>query len=159
ACADTSVLGNALERGVGFSRQRTEDLLALEVVLAGGRQLRVGGFWDAPGQAPRTFHYRHGIGPDLLPVFCQSNLGVITAGVVALVPRPECMRVFRAAFSGPELDQALGLLQKFHRDGLLNNVSRVCNGIPREASGPGGAAGEYVFYGAFSGRKAVAERV
>jgi 4-cresol dehydrogenase (hydroxylating) len=157
ACADTSILGNALERGVGFARQRTDDLVALEVVLASGEQVRVGSFWGAPGAAAPIFHYRHGIGPDLLPLFCQSNLGVVTAGVVALLPRPECVRVFQASFPGAVLDRALGLLRDLHADGLLNNVSRAYSaGGP--SSGPG--AGEaFLFAGAYSGRRGVADAV
>jgi 4-cresol dehydrogenase (hydroxylating) len=164
ACADTSVLGNALERGVGYLRQRTEDLLALEVILAGGTQIRVGGFWDAPipGPAARAFHYRHGIGPDLLPLFCQSNLGVVTAGVVALVPRPECVRVFQATVPAPALDRALEVLRTLHRDGLLNAVSRVWNAaaLPPSPAAPGpGAEDSFLFAGAFLGRRPVADTV
>ncbi len=156
ACAATSVLGNALERGVGFARQRTEDLLALEVVLPNGEQIRVGSFWDASGPAPPTFHYRHGIGPDLVPLFCQSNLGIVTAAVVALLPRPECVRVFRATFPEAALDGALDVFRRLHRDGLLNNVSRVYEAPAPQADVPGK---RFLFYGAFSGVRAVADAV
>lgn len=149
ACADTSVLGNALERGVGFTRQRTEDLRALEVVLASGEQIRVGSFWGAPGSATSTFHYRHGIGPDLLPLFCQSNLGVVTAAAVALVPRPECIRVFHVTAPEPALDRGLLFLRRLHRDGLVNNVSRIYD--------PPEAGAGHLLCAAFSGRRAVAD--
>jgi 4-cresol dehydrogenase (hydroxylating) len=158
SCADTSVLGNALDRGIGFARQRTGDLLALEVVLANGEQIRVGGFWHAPGDAPRTFHYRHGIGPDLLPLFCQSNLGVVTAGVVSLLPRPESVRVFQGRFPEAALDRTLELLRELHRDGLLNNVSKIYNAAAMETYGLGGGEG-YLFTGAFSGRSSIADAV
>jgi 4-cresol dehydrogenase (hydroxylating) flavoprotein subunit len=154
--ANTSVLGNALERGVGFTRQRTEDLLALEVVLASGAQIRVGGFWDAPGPPSREFFYRHGIGPDLLPLFSQSNLGIVTAGVVALLPRPECVRIFLATFPEPVLGRALDLLRKLHHQGLLNSTSRVYNAesIPTCRAEDG-----FLFAGAFRGRRGVADAV
>jgi 4-cresol dehydrogenase (hydroxylating) len=159
SCADSSILGNALERGVGFTRQRTEDLLALEVVLASGEQVRVGSYWGAPGSAPSSFHYRHGVGPDLLPLFCQSNLGIVTAGVVALLPRPECLRVFQATIPETMLDQALEGLRKLHRDGLLNNVSKVYNATAMRAYGLGSGAGGFLFSGAYSGRRQIADAV
>ena len=46
SCANTSVIGNALDRGVGFHRQRSDDLAALEVVVGNGDLLRVGAFWN-----------------------------------------------------------------------------------------------------------------
>src|SRR5690606_6189079 len=77
SCAATSVLGNALDRGVGNLRQRTDDLLGLEVVTGSGSLIRCGSFWSKRDEA---FYYRHGVGPDLVPLFCQSNLGIVTAG-------------------------------------------------------------------------------
>src|SRR5690606_5641313 len=83
SCAATSVLGNARDRGVGNLRQRTDDLLGLEVVTGSGEVIRCGSFWSKRDAA---FYYRHGVGPDLVPLFCQSNLGVVTAGIIELVP-------------------------------------------------------------------------
>jgi 4-cresol dehydrogenase (hydroxylating) len=83
-----SVLGNALERGVGMLGQRHRDVRALEVVTATGRVVRTG-FWhawdDALGSCPH--HFPEGIGPDLTGLFIQSNLGVVTRMVVGLSPK------------------------------------------------------------------------
>src|SRR6218665_1220408 len=91
----TSVIGNALERGVGIRRQRTEDLLGLAIVLSDGEFARLG---RRPGQNRRTAANPYGLGPSLLHLFTQSNLGIVAAAVVSLLPRPESQRVPRLKF-------------------------------------------------------------
>jgi len=92
----TSVVGNALDRGVGLHRQRTHDVLGLEVVLADGTVVHVGR-WPGPHIAPAP--YAHQVGPGLTDLFVQSGLGVVTAAAVRLIPRPQTHRVVRLAFA------------------------------------------------------------
>jgi 4-cresol dehydrogenase (hydroxylating) len=82
-----SVIGNALERGIGYSGQRHLDLLDLEVVLPTGEIVRSS---RLPAHAA-TAAYLGGLGPDPTGLFCQSNFGVITAATIALHRRPEVM--------------------------------------------------------------------
>ena len=79
-----SVLGNALERGIGYSGQRHLDLLDLELVLPTGSIARTSRFH--PGFARSA--YLGGLGPDPTGLFCQSNFGVITSATLALHRRP-----------------------------------------------------------------------
>jgi 4-cresol dehydrogenase (hydroxylating) flavoprotein subunit len=83
----TSVIGNALERGIGYSGQRHLDLLDLEVVLPTGELVRTSRF-STHSQAAA---YLGGLGPDPTGLFFQSNFGVVTAATVALQRRPEVM--------------------------------------------------------------------
>ena len=82
-----SIIGNALERGIGYSGQRHLDLLDLEVVLPTGEVART--------SRCKAFSlkgaYLGGLGPDPTGLFCQSNFGVVTAATVALHRRPEVM--------------------------------------------------------------------
>ena len=82
-----SIIGNALERGVGYSGQRHLDLLDLEVVLPTGKVARTSRF-EAPSQ---NAAYLGGLGPDPTGLFCQSSFGVITSATIALHRRPEVM--------------------------------------------------------------------
>lgn len=82
-----SVIGNALERGIGYSGQRHLDLLDLEVVLPSGEIARTSRY-KASTQVPT---YLGGLGPDPSGLFCQSNFGVVTAATIALHRRPEVM--------------------------------------------------------------------
>ncbi|MCE9612985.1 MAG: FAD-binding oxidoreductase [Lentisphaerae bacterium] len=84
---NTSLIGNTLERGIGYFATRADTLTAMEVVLGNGRLLRTG-FGHIDGA--KTAHiYRHGIGPDLSGLFSQSNYGVVTSAGVPLLPKRE----------------------------------------------------------------------
>jgi 4-cresol dehydrogenase (hydroxylating) len=82
-----SVIGNALERGIGYSGQRHLDLLDLEVVLPTGELVRTSRF-STRSQAAT---YLGGLGPDPTGLFFQSNFGVVTAATISLQRRPEVM--------------------------------------------------------------------
>ncbi|MBF6169851.1 FAD-binding oxidoreductase [Nocardia blacklockiae] len=100
-CADASIVGNTLERGDGTIRSRTEDLLGLEVVLGTGEIITTGGL-DRNGTRPGCT-----AGPDLTRAFVQSNLGVVTAMAVGLIPRPEAATVVHATFDRSVLGDAV----------------------------------------------------
>ena len=85
---NTSLIGNALDRGVGYFASRAENLSGLEVVLGNGRVLRTG-FGHYAG-AINTHAYRHGVGPSLDGLFFQSGFGIVTAAGMELIPRAEC---------------------------------------------------------------------
>ncbi|WP_223830513.1 FAD-binding oxidoreductase [Nocardiopsis quinghaiensis] len=119
--AHTSVLGNALDRGVGLRRQRTHDLAGLEVVLPGGEVTRVG-WW--PGDrvgAPNP----HGLGPSLLHLFTQSDLGIAVAGAVRLPVRPEVQHVLRLTFGAADLAPAVDAFRRWQGQGLLQGILKI----------------------------------
>jgi len=120
--AETSFLGNAIDRGVGLRHQRTEDLLGLEIVLANGTLHRVG-WW--PEQGKNSALYSHGIGPSLVQLFSQSNLGVITGGVIRLLNRPEKSRVAYISFAPENLDYAINTFQRWSAQGLIHGVLKI----------------------------------
>lgn len=137
--ARTSVLGNALERGVTLRGQRVEDLVGLEVVLADGARVRVG-WW--PAETERTAVYPHGRGPGLLQLFAQSNLGIVTAGVVKLRPRPESLRVIRLTFRPDRLGEFCALARYWVAQGLTSGVPKVFD--PAAAVDYGAADGVFM---------------
>lgn len=125
SCAHTSVLGNAMDRGVGFERQRAEDLVGLEVVTATGKRVRMGSFWNVTDKP--TFHFRHGVGPNLLQTFVQSNFGVATAAAIALVPTPELRELVVIDFGRDNLGPAMTVLSGIYRDKLMTTVAKIYN--------------------------------
>ncbi len=84
--ADTSLIGNAMERGIGYLGLRVDETWNLEVVLGTGEILRTG-FGHVTDSCLGPL-YRHGIGPSLDGLFFQSNFGIVTAATVALYPVP-----------------------------------------------------------------------
>jgi 4-cresol dehydrogenase (hydroxylating) len=81
--AETSILGNALDRGIAHHGPRAEQISGLEVVLGTGELIRTGS-----GHFPQSrtkYLYRHGIGPSLDGLFCQSNFGIVTRAAIRLL--------------------------------------------------------------------------
>ncbi|WP_181384439.1 FAD-binding oxidoreductase [Streptomyces sp. NWU49] len=120
--AHTSVVGNAMDRGVGLRRQRCDDIIGLEVVLADGTEIQVGAWPD--DDTPRA-PYPHGLGPGLVPLFLQSNLGVVTAAVVKLLPRPEQTRMVTVRFAAEDLEPAVDELRHLYTRGLAHGVLKI----------------------------------
>jgi 4-cresol dehydrogenase (hydroxylating) flavoprotein subunit len=84
---DTSIVGNILDRGTGYLGQRTQNLLAMEIVLGNQQIVRTGfgRFYESlPAAHP---FYAHGVGPDLNQFFTQANYGIVTSVAISLVPR------------------------------------------------------------------------
>lgn len=141
SASSTSIVGNALERGVGFRAQRVDDLLGLEVVLPDGDLVRVG-WWPDPARP--TPAYPHGLGPGLLPLFLQSDLGIVTGAVVRLLPRPERQRVVRVRFPGDRLAAAVDAIRGWLVAGLVDAVPKLYDDAATTRYGGAAADGEFV---------------
>ncbi|MEV0628878.1 FAD-binding oxidoreductase [Nonomuraea wenchangensis] len=111
SCADTSVVGNALDRGDGTFRSRVHDVAGLEAVLADGSVVTTGGL-DPAGR----YHGRVA-GPDLTAAFVQHNLGIVTAMAIALVPRPESIGMVYGRLPRHQAAVALEAVAGFVRRG------------------------------------------
>ena len=86
-----SVIGNALDHGVGYTmnpyRDHWDGHCGLEVVTGGGELVRTG-MGALPGS--KTWqHFKYGFGPHIDGMFSQSNFGVVTKMGVWLMPEPE----------------------------------------------------------------------
>jgi 4-cresol dehydrogenase (hydroxylating) len=86
-----SVIGNALDHGVGYTmnpyRDHWDAHCGLEVVTGGGELVRTG--MGALPNAKTWQHFKYGFGPHLDGMFSQSNFGVVTKMGVWLMPEPE----------------------------------------------------------------------
>jgi 4-cresol dehydrogenase (hydroxylating) len=84
---DSSIIGNALERGVGYFTSRAEEILGLEVVLGNGNIIRTG-FSHLP-DAKAKYLFKNGIGPSLDGLFFQSNFGIVTKAGINLLRKTD----------------------------------------------------------------------
>jgi 4-cresol dehydrogenase (hydroxylating) len=121
-----SVVGNALDRGVGYTTygEHTAKICGMEVVLPTGELMRTG--MGAMDGSPNWNLYRYGFGPAWDQMFVQSNYGVVTKAGIWLMPAPESMVGLDI-----ELDQvddlgwAVDLIAAIRRDGLLQQAPSI----------------------------------
>jgi 4-cresol dehydrogenase (hydroxylating) len=123
-----SVLGNALDRGVGVTThgEHFASLCGLEVVLGNGNVIRTGGYPD--GKEGTRYTYKWGIGPYVEGLFSQANFGVVTHGGIWLMPQPETHLMF--GFTMRDESQIVPLLNALRRlalDGVIPDKIRVTN--------------------------------
>lgn len=107
-----SLIGNALEHGVGQTLGRYRDHFeahcGMEVVTGEGDMLRTG-MGALPGSETWQ-EYRNGFGPVIDGIFSQSNFGIVTKMGFWLMPEPETyswidVNVYRYEDFGPLVDK------------------------------------------------------
>ena len=124
---DTSILGNGLDRGVGYFGPRKEDLFGLEVVCGSGQLLRTG-FRRLGERSPLAFSHPYGLGPILDGLFFQGNFGIVTSACFRLVPRPPCEVALSLALRDTEnLPAFIDAIARMKRDGLIGSVTHIGN--------------------------------
>lgn len=124
--SQTSLVGNLVERGVGYFASRADEGSGFEVVLGGGDVLHTG-YGHYP-DCVTTHLYRHGLGPSLDGLFVQGNFGIVTRLGIPLTVRPKadaavvCNAADEAALA--ELVDGLGELI---RGGVIHAVAHIGN--------------------------------
>jgi 4-cresol dehydrogenase (hydroxylating) len=142
-----SVLGNALDRGLGYSPlgDNAAALCGLEVVLPDGEIVRTG--MGAMSGSTGWRHYPYGFGPSWDQMFVQSNFGVVTQAGVWLLPEPPASLKAKVSLRRPEdLAWAVDELSQLrmrnvieHNLTLGNHMHDACVMTQREQwyTGPG----------------------
>ena len=125
---DASMLGNALERGNGYSpyAEHCDHLCAIEAVLADGSMIRTGfGAFEGAVAAPA---YKWGLGPSLDGLFFQSNLAIIVRTTMWLFPKPESFQAFFFSVKEPQqIAEVVDALAPLRLDGVLNSAVHIGN--------------------------------
>lgn len=122
-----SVLGNALERGIGETPYGDHfgNLCGLEVVLPDGELVNIGG----SRQGLKTWHtHKWGVGPYLEGLFTQSNLGIVTQAGIWLMPQPEAYNSFVYEIDDARhLPKVLDCFRKLALSGVVNTKLHMIN--------------------------------
>lgn len=127
SAADSSLLGNALDRGVGYLGPRMDDVFALEVVLGTGEVLHTG-FRRLGEDSPLAHSHPHGLGPVPDGLFFQGNFGIVTSACFRLHRRrPVELALSLGLQDATRLAEFLDRLVALKRDGLLTSVTHVGN--------------------------------
>ncbi|KAK6948854.1 hypothetical protein Daesc_008925 [Daldinia eschscholtzii] len=115
-----SVIGNALDRGLGFipTGVHYENIAGMEVVLADGDIVRTGQF--AMSNSPSAHITKLTFGPSIDGLFLQSNLGIVTKMGINLTPQPQAYMA--CSFDVPEFEHIETIVDVFgelRRNGTL----------------------------------------
>lgn len=125
---ETSIIGNALDRGVGYFGPRRDDLFGLEVVTGTGEVLHTG-FRRLGADSPLAATHPFGLGPMLDGLFFQGNFGIVTSACFRLLPRQPSEVVLSFALRDPQLLAAfIDALAEAKRSALLTSVAHIGNG-------------------------------
>ena len=131
---DTSIIGNSLDRGVGYLGPRCEDLFGLEVVLGTGQVIQTG-FRRLGEGSPLAHCHPHGLGPMLDGLFFQSNMGIVTSACFRLVPRRPVQVALSMRLRQPQsLAAFIDELSVMKREGLLPTVAHVGNRLRTQST-------------------------
>ena len=84
---DTSIIGNALDGGIGYFGSRRDDLFGFEVVLPDGEMLHTG-MRSTDDAGPLALLQKYGPGPSLDGLFYQSRAGIVVSACTHLKVRP-----------------------------------------------------------------------
>lgn len=117
---ESSIVGNALDRGdaLGPGGERAESCCALKVLLGTGEVITTGygSFGDSELQALA----KHGLGPALQGLFCQSNFGIVLEATFYLQRFPAYFQPFIGFIQNEEqLEQLTPELRNLHQTGVL----------------------------------------
>lgn len=131
---DTSILGNALDRGVGYFGPRREDVFGLEIVTGRGELLKTG-FRRLGEESPLAHTHPYGLGPMLDGLFFQGNFGVVTSACFKLMPKHQhSVAVSLALRDAAQLGRFIDGLAMLKRLGVMTGVTHVGNQARTQAS-------------------------
>lgn len=122
---ETSIIGNALERGVSYQALRTQNVAYIEVLLATGETIRTGFGEYAQSQVKAL--YQHGVGPSLDQLFFQSNLGIVTKMAYQLSPRPDRQYMITIPFSNSQLSEVIEKVRYLRQQKVFSSVWHIAS--------------------------------
>jgi len=125
---ETSILGNALERGIAYNSQRVESIIRLEVMDKEGAIFSTGlnHFKDSAFELKNLYPYN--IGPDLRGLFFQSNLGIVIGATVKLLKKHVNLHTIQLNFYH-EIDmyQAMNIFKKLCEENIIQGIPHLPN--------------------------------
>jgi len=131
---ETSIIGNSLDRGVGYLGPRREDLFGLEVVTGTGELLQTG-FRRLGESSPLAHTHPYGLGPMLDGLFFQGNFGIVTSACFRLLPRaPRQVAVSLSLRRAEDLGRLIDELALLKREGVMGSVTHIGNKARTHAS-------------------------
>jgi len=124
--SETSLIGNAMDRGVGYFDSRAHGISDMEVVLGNGQMIRTG--FSHYNNAQTSNLYPYGVGPSLDGLFPQANFGIVTAACIDLMPKPDNhMSAIIKIDAEEKLPVLIDALVSLRSRGVIATVAHVGN--------------------------------
>jgi len=124
--SDTSLIGNAMDRGVGYFDSRAHGISNMQIVLGNGQCIQTG-FGHFPNAATANL-YRHGVGPSLDGLFPQGNFGIVTSACIDLMPKPDAhMAAIIKIDAAEKLPELIDALTSLRSRGIISTIAHVGN--------------------------------
>lgn len=123
-----SVLGNYVTRGFGHTKagDHADFIAGMEVVLPDGSFVKTG--HAGVQNASNIGVHKHGVGPSLEGMFCQSNLGIVTAIYIQLLPAQKyTYKYFIKVKSTQRFLKAIDILTPLKLNGTLQSQMHCGN--------------------------------
>ncbi|WP_436514650.1 FAD-binding oxidoreductase [Ekhidna sp. To15] len=120
--AHSSILANAIERGSGKNGHRANDIRELKIMGATGDEFMTG--FGAFANKQKPSFYKYGLGPDLTHLFTQSNMGIVTEGVINLMPRQD-FELFLTRIPEAKLGIFLEVFAGLVRKGIIGHSLEI----------------------------------
>ena len=124
--SDTSLIGNAMDRGVGYFDSRAHGISNMHLVLGNGESIQTG--FGHFSNAKTANLYKHGIGPSLDGIFPQGNFGIVTSACIDLMPKPEThMAAIIKIDAEEKLPKLIEALVSLRSRGIITTIAHVGN--------------------------------
>ncbi len=127
---DSSVVGNALERGIGTGiyADRFNTVCGMEILLPNGNIIKSGFENDKDNIIGKM--YKYGVGPYIDGLFTQSNLGIVTKLTLWLNPTPSFFDfIFYKVNNKEKLKPLIDLLQSLLFTNTIRPTITVYNDV------------------------------
>jgi len=123
-----SVLANSIERGFGHTSygDHFDQISGMVVVLADGSLVKTG--HAGCNNAANVGVHKHGLGPYIDGIFSQSNMGIVTAIYLRVMPAKKYLyNFFIKLKSDQDFSQAIEQLRPLKLNGTLNSQIHCAN--------------------------------
>ncbi len=126
APAETSIIGNIMERGVAYNSLRFEKVMNLSIITGTGEVLKTGFSHYENSKVANLFKY--GIGPDLTGLFIQSNFGIVLSATIELMPKPQYESSFLLSIDDEaKVGEVFEILKKLRRQRVFESIVHIGN--------------------------------
>lgn len=126
APADSSIIGNILEKGVTYNTIRFNAVISFEVVLGTGEILTTG--YAHYKNTPLAEISKYAPGPSLTELFIQSNFGIVTKAIIKLNPKTEQHVAFTLSlYNEQQIGEIIEKIRYLKQQKVINTIVHVGN--------------------------------